>query len=940
MKKLLPILFLLFSFAAVAQNTLSSIPPVASGTDTYTVNVTGFPVSGGNAAILNRMFFARFTNANTGASTLVVNSLASAANIQKWDGSAWVTLAAGDIPAGSDLKLRWDGTRFQIQLQAGGAGGTQDLQSVMDEGSTASITNPFGVTSTGETKISSEESGSTASVTADESSGAPLVSVYTNDGTNTSYMNVNPDGFDLSSSNGGFTAIVNGSTQFTANDITFQGGGNNLSLSSSGVNFDLTSADFTVNGNPGTSGQVLTSNGNNSPPTWENPASGGGDVTGPGSSTDNAIVRFDGTTGKIIQNSTGNVITDAGLFQLGTLETVATDTSIFYGTSVTFGTNASATTKRYGYLVAQGLQTVESNRGVGGMVLQKPVGYGGLSFMNIYNSGSTRIGTKTANAKFLFMAWGENDANNEFLGVSGFDTTQFKTDYLTVVNYAITKGWSTSNIIIVAPFWFATTVTPLAIQQKYVRCARKFAADNGLKYIEQPFNTFNTIGISVLSGDGKHPSDYGMALAANDILQSMKAFINVKNNSQKLSVNDLTEVQSFKIRNLDAAADNAMVVGWNTDGSITKYSPDRWVKMYPTDPGTGFRNTSHMFTDGLARFGTVTESSTGSFTGMSWGYNNSLLTSGINRLMLGVNTGNVGYIWCYDGTNHRSIKISELGGNLLLGTSTDVSGVKLQVTGRGAFTSHLRLGSNAVGTARLHIDAETASSGTGPIKFVAPAARVSVAEAGVFGPEIGGDDLTFTITTGTVNKKLVLADGTLTSTRIPIATTNGRLTDDSGLVYNTTNNTITNTSGANNVDNFIFEGDGGEDIIKGRENGGATFVAVGNSAAAVNTFNVVGSIGTNGTSTSATSVTLDGTYHLILASAAAGNTTINLPAASGAANRHYVIKRTDSTVVNSLTIDANASENIDHATTYSLSVQDQYVGIWCDGTQWWVISSN
>lgn len=122
MKKILPILFLLFSFAAVAQNTLSSIPPVVSGTDTYTVTVTGFPVSGGNAAILNRMFFARFTNANTGASTLVVNGLASAANIQKWDGSAWVAVEAGDIPAGSDLKLRWDGTRFQIQVQAGGGG--------------------------------------------------------------------------------------------------------------------------------------------------------------------------------------------------------------------------------------------------------------------------------------------------------------------------------------------------------------------------------------------------------------------------------------------------------------------------------------------------------------------------------------------------------------------------------------------------------------------------------------------------------------------------------------------------------------------------------------------------------------------------------------------------------------------------------------------------
>jgi hypothetical protein len=60
----------------------------------------------------------------------------------------------------------------------------------------------------------------------------------------------------------------------------------------------------------GTAGQVLISGGAGSP-TWAN--YGAGDVTGPASSTDNAIARFDQTTGKIIQNSvvtiddTGNV---------------------------------------------------------------------------------------------------------------------------------------------------------------------------------------------------------------------------------------------------------------------------------------------------------------------------------------------------------------------------------------------------------------------------------------------------------------------------------------------------------------------------------------------------------------------------------------------------------------------------------------------------------
>lgn len=51
----------------------------------------------------------------------------------------------------------------------------------------------------------------------------------------------------------------------------------------------------------GTAGQVLTSNGAGALPSFQTNA--GGDVTGPASSTDNAVARFDGTTGKLLQNS-------------------------------------------------------------------------------------------------------------------------------------------------------------------------------------------------------------------------------------------------------------------------------------------------------------------------------------------------------------------------------------------------------------------------------------------------------------------------------------------------------------------------------------------------------------------------------------------------------------------------------------------------------------
>jgi hypothetical protein len=61
----------------------------------------------------------------------------------------------------------------------------------------------------------------------------------------------------------------------------------------------------------GSTGQVLTVAGG--VPTWATPTTYG-DVSGPASSTDNAIARFDSTTGKIIQNST-ITLSDAGALE-------------------------------------------------------------------------------------------------------------------------------------------------------------------------------------------------------------------------------------------------------------------------------------------------------------------------------------------------------------------------------------------------------------------------------------------------------------------------------------------------------------------------------------------------------------------------------------------------------------------------------------------------
>jgi hypothetical protein len=87
----------------------------AAGTDTYTVT--------GPTAITSyasgQLVFVTFTNANTGAATLNINSI-GAADIKSNSGAA---LSAGDLVAGATYILKHNGTHFRI-VGASGSGGS------------------------------------------------------------------------------------------------------------------------------------------------------------------------------------------------------------------------------------------------------------------------------------------------------------------------------------------------------------------------------------------------------------------------------------------------------------------------------------------------------------------------------------------------------------------------------------------------------------------------------------------------------------------------------------------------------------------------------------------------------------------------------------------------------------------------------------------------
>lgn len=75
----------------------------------------------------------------------------------------------------------------------------------------------------------------------------------------------------------------------------------------------------------------------------------------------------------------------------------------------------------------------------------------------------------------------------------------------------------------------------------------------------------------------------------------------------------------------------------------------------------------------------------------------------------------------------------------------------------------------------------------------------------------------------------------------------------------------------------------------------------------------------------------------ILGDATGGSLTITLPAAASNTGRLYFIKKTDSGA-NTVTVDGNASETIDGATTIVLGNENEAILIICNGTAWFILS--
>lgn len=162
-----------------------------------------------------------------------------------------------------------------------------------------------------------------------------------------------------------------------------------------------------------TAGQNLSWNGT----AWVNSSGGTGDVVGAASSTDNAIVRFDGTTGKLIQNSVATLDDTGVLTTLGAnldymqIDTTATETIALGKTRW----NAATGTQAFGIIDG----TIECN-------------IGEQLYAYVVNAEATTI--TTGQAVYLYQATG-NKASVKLAYNTG-DSTSSKTLGLVVADIA------------------------------------------------------------------------------------------------------------------------------------------------------------------------------------------------------------------------------------------------------------------------------------------------------------------------------------------------------------------------------------------------------------------------------------------------------------------------------------------------------------------------
>lgn len=225
--------------------------------------------------------------------------------------------------------------------------------------------------------------------------------------------------------NGSLGATTPSTVVATQVDITAQGdlrlqdttGGQFVALQAPGT--IATSYTLTLPVDDGNSGQVMITDGSGVL-SWSTPAVG--DVVGPASSTDNAIARFDSTTGKLLQNSAATVDDTGNISdQLGNVRDIPK--------------SGSAKTTSYTLVAGDAGQFIEI--GSGGSVTIPDATMSAGDAVTLFNNTSGNI-TVTCSITTAYIAGTDTDKATVTLATRGVATILFVSGTVCVINGNVT----------------------------------------------------------------------------------------------------------------------------------------------------------------------------------------------------------------------------------------------------------------------------------------------------------------------------------------------------------------------------------------------------------------------------------------------------------------------------------------------------------------------
>lgn len=300
-----------------------------------------------------------------------------------------------------------------------------------------------------------------------------------------------------------------------------------------------------------------------------------------GNATDNASLsaalggKVDKTVGKGLSTNDYTTTEQTKLSTLPSLPTLGTYGSSAIWTVIGDSRTALDSSYRKWFEIICALYGVTAdNRAVSGMTLQNGAsGTHTNDGSNSYQGNLIKTPTKGTNNEKLFIDLATNDLNSNS---SVYTTTTYAAAYTDILNDAISKGWSSSDIVLISAGYLYEGGGPtVARQQAYRNALAAIGATFGCQVVDylsfmQAAYAYNG---QIYTIDGIHENNSGYDQKAR-FIAPMITGINVENRGQALAINGLIEAKELRIIGSGSPLVPGVslakygIVGADTDGQL------------------------------------------------------------------------------------------------------------------------------------------------------------------------------------------------------------------------------------------------------------------------------------------------------------------------------------------------------------------------------------